>query len=213
MWILLVWDGAGEAPVTAQIVEALIWKTQTLRVSRQIKPSYWLIISLDLVVPKSQSRAQLLGLDCNERLGSAPAEMGVPQLHCLPSVAAAFWGQGFLIHLSCVPFCSTLTLPTWSESWVLFVRWFKLLVAGAFTTWALERKQTWWMALPQGQLPKDSNTKWGIKEQSLTTLKTKAVFAAPLSFASRRKLRKCYTENRSWNKLPHLKAQILENHE
>lgn len=54
-------------------------------------------ISLDVIVPKSQSRAQLLGLDCSERLGSALAEMGGPQLHCLTSVAAAFWRQSFLI--------------------------------------------------------------------------------------------------------------------
>lgn len=36
-------------------------------------------------------------MDCSERLGSLPDEMGIPQLHCLPSVAAAFWRQGFLI--------------------------------------------------------------------------------------------------------------------
>lgn len=67
------------------------------------------VISLDVVVPKSQSRAQLLGLDCSERLGSAPAEMGVPQLHCLPSVAAAFWGQGFLIpHICHLPLSAFL---------------------------------------------------------------------------------------------------------
>lgn len=61
-----------------------------------------IVISLDVVVPKSQSRAHLLGLvDCSERLGSAPAEMGVPQLHCLPNVVAAFWGQGFLIPHIC----------------------------------------------------------------------------------------------------------------
>lgn len=44
------------------------------------------------------------------------------------------------------------------------------------------------------QLLKDNSTKWGIKEQSLTPLTTKAVFAAPLSFASRRKMSECYTE-------------------
>lgn len=67
------------------------------------------VISLDVVVPKSQIRAQLLGLDCSERLGSAPAEMGVHQLHCLPSVAAAFWGQGFLIpHICHLPLSAFL---------------------------------------------------------------------------------------------------------
>lgn len=140
VWILLVWDAAGETPVSAQLVEAMVWKTQTFGVSRQVKPSHWLFISLDVVVPKSQTRAQVLGLDCNERLGSVPAEMGVPQLHCLPS---CFLGTiSDTSHLSCVPFC-TPTLPTQSESWVLSVRWFKILVAGAFTTWDLERKQTW----------------------------------------------------------------------
>lgn len=63
VWILLVWDAVGETPVTAQLVEALVWKTQTFGVSRQIKRSHWLFISLDVGVPKSQSRAQLLGLD------------------------------------------------------------------------------------------------------------------------------------------------------
>lgn len=109
-----------------------------------------IVISLDVVVPKSQSRAQLLGLvDCSERLGSAPAEMGVPQLHCLPSVAAAFWDKAFWYLTSVsVPFCSTPTLPTQSESWVLFVSWLKILVTGGFTTWALKRKQMWWVVLP-----------------------------------------------------------------
>lgn len=100
------WDS-----VTAQLVEALVWKTQTFGASRQIKPSHWLFISLAVVVPKSQSRAQLLGLDCSERLGSAPAEMGVPQLRCLPSVAAAFWGQEFLIPHICDVAPSALLPP------------------------------------------------------------------------------------------------------
>lgn len=69
------------------------------------------VISLDVIVPKSQSRAQLLGLDCSERLGSAPAAMRVPQLHCLPSVAAAFWGQGFLIPHICHVALSALLPP------------------------------------------------------------------------------------------------------
>lgn len=46
MYILLVWDAAGETPVNAQFVEALVWKTQTFEVSRQIKPSHWLLLAL-----------------------------------------------------------------------------------------------------------------------------------------------------------------------
>lgn len=46
VWILLVWDVAGETPVTALLVEALVWKTQTFGVSRQIKPSHWLSLAL-----------------------------------------------------------------------------------------------------------------------------------------------------------------------
>lgn len=155
-------------------------------------------------MPKSLSRAQLLGLDCSERLGSAPAEMGNPQLHCFPSMAAAFWGQGFTItsHLSCVPFCSTPTLPIQSESWVLFVS--RRQELSLHRHWKGSRCGGWHCHVKQ--LPKDSSTKWEIKEQNLTPLTTKAVFSAPLSFASRRKISKCYTENRSWNKLPHLKA-------
>lgn len=48
-----------------------------------------------------------------------------------------------------------------------------------------------------------------LNERSLTALMFwgwLAVFAASLSFASRRKISKCYTENRSGNKLPWLKA-------
>lgn len=98
---MLVWDAAGETPVTAQFVEALVWKTQTSGGLKGDKTKPLVVIGLYVVVPKSQSRAQLLGLDCSERLGSAPAEMGVSQPHCLPSVAAAFWGQGFLIPRIC----------------------------------------------------------------------------------------------------------------
>lgn len=100
VWILLVWDAAGETPVTAQVVEAMVWKTQTFGGLKGEKTKPLVVISL-VVMPKSQSRAQLLSLDCSERLGSAPAQMGVSQLHCLPSVAAAFWGQGFLIPHIC----------------------------------------------------------------------------------------------------------------
>lgn len=109
VWILLIWDAAGETPVTAQLVEALVWKTQTFGGPKADKSKPLVFFSLDVVVPKSLSRAQLLGLDCSERLGSAPDEMGIPQLHCFPSMRAAFRGQGFLIpHICHVSPCALL---------------------------------------------------------------------------------------------------------
>lgn len=147
----------------------------------------------------------MLGLDCSERLGSAPAEMGAP---LSPQCGSCILGQGFLIPHTCHLSPAALLPPC---QWVLFVSWFKILVTGAFTTWALERKQMWWVVLPCETTSKDSSTKWGVKEQSLTPLTTKAVFAAPLSFASRKKISKCYTENRSWNKL--IGTQILGKQE
>lgn len=49
----MVQRAAGETSVTAELIGALVWKTQTFGVLRQMEPSHGLFINLD-VVPKSQ---------------------------------------------------------------------------------------------------------------------------------------------------------------
>lgn len=118
-----------------------------------------------------------------------------------------FW---YPSHLWCVPFCPTTTLPTKSESWVLFVMWFKIFSGRSFHYMGIRKEESlvggtvmWNNFKRTAALNRELN------EQSLTPLMHQgwlAVLAASLSFASRRKISKCYTENRSWNKLACLKA-------
>lgn len=170
-----------------------------------MEPSHRLSINLDVVVPKSQRKAWLFGSDYNARLRSALAETGVPELQLSPQ-------HGVLIPLTSVmgplllhshlanivrtlsALCHMIQDFSGRSFHYMGIRKEESLVGGT-VTWN-NFKMT---AALNGQL----------NEQSLTPLILwgwLAGFAASLSFASRRKISKCYTENRSWNKLPHLKA-------
>lgn len=115
---------AGKTLVTAELLGALVGKTQTSGVLRQVEPRHQLSINLDVVVPKSQHKAHLFGSDSNTRLRSALAVTGVCELQPFPQCGSCMLGT-WVSDTSCicdVSHCALLSPCQHSQNLECFVR-------------------------------------------------------------------------------------------